>query len=306
MKKQSLNQNHKWKTIIVILVVLFIISWFIATIISAFSNEENNSGNVALIQIKGTIMTGEGDFFSSSGVSSSSVVDKIERAGNDKSIKAVIFEIDSGGGGPVASEEIVKAIERLNKTSVAWIREIGASGAYWVAASTDRIFASRISIVGSVGVLSSSLGFSDFLQDHNITYNRLVGGEYKDIGSPLKDMTYSEKQILQKKIDTIHEYFLDDVVRLRNLNQTAKEEIGTAMIYTGQEGLKIGLVDEIGTKIDVINYLEKNLNTTIVIRSYVDKKSLLDVLGELVSVQGFQMGKGMTNFLNKKDALIST
>lgn len=304
MKKTPNKQ--KWKTMIIIIGVLFFISWFLAAVISAFSGEEKTFGNVALIPIKGTITTGSEDFFSGYTTSSSRIVDKIEQAENDNSIKAVIFEIDSGGGGPVASEEIARAIERLNKTTVAWIREMGASGAYWAAASTDRIFASKVSIVGSIGVLSSGLEFSRFLEEHNITHIRLVGGEYKDIGSPLKEMTYSEKQLLQKKIDLTHEYFLNDVARLRNLNESTKEEVGTAMIYIGMEAINFGLVDEIGSKADVVFYLEKKLNTTVNVKSYADKKSFLDVLEKLVSAQGFQMGRGMANFLNEKNNLMST
>jgi len=268
----------KVKTTIIILVSIFLASWIIGGILSAFSNVDSY-GNVALIPITGTIMTGNDGF--SSGSSSTWVVNQIDKANNDPSIKAVIFEINSGGGGAVASEEIALAIQRLSKPSVAWVREIAASGAYWAAASTDKIYSSRISIIGSVGVFSSGIDVSGFMNDHNITYNRIVAGKYKDIGIPLKEMTPKEEQILQSNIDQIHEYFLDEIARLRNLDNNTREEISSAKIYIGQEALDLGLVDEIGTKIDVINYLSKDLNTSITVKEYAQKESFLETISKL-------------------------
>ncbi|MAG38723.1 signal peptide peptidase SppA [Candidatus Woesearchaeota archaeon] len=289
------------KKTIIILTSLFFISWLIATIISSFS-QTSNYGNVALIPIKGMITSDGENIFSTATTSASSIVEKLDQIKKDKAINAVIFEINSPGGGPVASEEIAKAIEELNKTTVAWVREVAASGAYWVAAGTDKIFASRISILGSVGVLSSNLGFSEFLEEHNVSYNRLVAGEYKDLASPLKKMSEEEKNLLQEKIDLIHEYFLNEIIRLRNIDEILRKEIGSAMIYTGMESLELGLIDEIGTKKDVVEYLEEELNTTITIKSYEDKKSFLELLSGLFSSREFQI----KSFLNEKNNVIST
>jgi len=305
MVKQKAKSNNKIKITVIILVVLFLISWFISTVISSFS-EEISYGNVALIPVKGMITSDGVDFFSLATTSSARTVGKIEKAAEDDSIKAILFEINSPGGGAVSSEEIVTAIEELNKTTVAWIRETGASGAYWVAAATDYIFASKMSIVGGVGVLSSTLEFSKFLEDHNVTYNRLVAGEYKDITSPLKEMTDEEKQLLQAKIDLIHEYFLQEIVNLRNLEEDVEKEIDSGIFYIGLEALDLGLIDEIGTKRDVIKYLEEKLNTTVTIKSYEEKKSFFEILSSIMSEQSFHLGRGIATFLKDRGSIITT
>ena len=136
---------------------------------------ENLEGNVAVIEIKGPIMSeSSSGFFAEQVASADEITRLIEKANEDARIKAVIFEINSPGGSAVASDEIAAEIKKLNKTSVAWIREIGTSGAYWIASSTDHIVANRMSITGSIGVISSYLGFSGILEDHNVTLNRLV------------------------------------------------------------------------------------------------------------------------------------
>src|SRR3989344_5530558 len=91
---------------------------------------------------------------------------------------------DLFGGSSLSSLTFAEKIKELNKTKYAVIREVGASGAYWVASATDKIYASPMSITGSVGVIGSYLEFSGLFDKYGVGYERLVGGEYKDIGSP--------------------------------------------------------------------------------------------------------------------------
>ena len=117
---------------------------------------ESLSGNVALIPIDGVIVGDkDSDFLFESVTSSPEAVELIEKANKNPNIKAIILEINSPGGSAVASEEIANAIRKTNKTTVAWIREAGASGAYWVASATDYVVANRASITGSIVVIAS-------------------------------------------------------------------------------------------------------------------------------------------------------
>lgn len=298
MKKQ-------WKTIIIILAVLFVASWLVSSILSVFTQAEPR-GNVAVIPVKGMITADSGSYLSTVATSSSKVRGFIEKAEDDSAVKAMIIEINSPGGSAVASEEIARAIQKTNKTTVAWIRESGTSGAYWIAASTDHVISSGMSLVGSVGVLSSTLGFSEFLSDYNITYRRVVGGEYKDIASPLKNMTLEEKSILQQKVNLIHAQFLDEIVSLRNLSNKAENEIGSGLFYTGTEAKELGLVDELGNKPEVIKYLEQELNTSIKTKTYHKEKTFIQTLSQLMSEQSYFLGRGIGTFLNSNDVLITT
>ena len=306
MQKQSM----KWVVIMVVVIILFVFSLIAAGIVSLFfiagETGKTGIGNVALIPVKGVIMTEKGSgFFGESIVSSTDINSFIEDAGKDSSIKAIIFEIDSPGGSAVASEEIANAIKKVNKTTVALIRESGTSGAYWIASATDYIIANRMSITGSIGVISSYLDFSGLLQDYNVTHERLVAGDYKDIGTPLKKMTNAEREIFQSKIGKIHEFFIDEVAKNRNLPKEKVKEISTGLFYIGSEAKELGLVDELGGKEEAVNYLEKKLNTTIEIVEYVKNPSLLDILSGVFDEKSFFVGKGIGSAFFEKSRTAS-
>ena len=183
------KKARTWIFVIIVLVVLFFFSMVIAGILSMMFGGEVSSltGNVAVIPIKGMIVTeSSNSMFGQQMTSSGSTIKLIEKAENSPNIKAIVFEINSGGGSPVASDEIGSRIKKSDILTVGWIREAWASGAYWIASATDHIIANRMSITGSIGVVASYLEFSGTLERYNITYERLVGGKYKDIGSPYK------------------------------------------------------------------------------------------------------------------------
>ena len=299
MKKQKTN----WGFVIMVVVFLTLLGFIFAGFVSLFTSDiKTFGGNVALIPIKGLIIADSGrEFLFENTAASTEVIEQIEKADSNPNIKAIIFEINSPGGTPVGSEEIASAIKKTNKTTVAWIREVGASGAYWVASAADYIVASRMSLTGSIGVLASHLEFAGFLEDHNITYRRLVAGKYKDIGSPLKEMTPSEELLLQKSINKIHDYFIDEVVKNRQLTTQQKFKISNAMFYIGSEAKELGLVDVLGSKDEVIKIIEDNINETVKIVEYKKEKTLFDVFSRVFSEQSFFVGKGIGDaILNKR------
>jgi len=292
MKKEKRSKWHKAIKIIIILAILsFIVSWFF----SLFMEKDFNSkrGNVALIPIKGVIMSERGSVFGQQLAASPAIVKFIEQADKNPKIKAIILEINSPGGSPVATEEIANAIKRTNKTKIAWIREIGTSGAYWIASGCDKIVANRMSFTGSIGVLASYLEFSGLLRDYNVTYERLVAGKYKDIGSPFKELNIQEKQMLQKQLDTLQGYFISTVAENRNLSEEKVRELATGMFYLGQEAKDLGLVDIIGGKEEAKQIIEQELNITAELVEYKQERTLIDLLSEVFSQQSFFVGKGI-------------
>ncbi|MBL7054205.1 signal peptide peptidase SppA [Candidatus Woesearchaeota archaeon] len=295
------KQKTRWGFIILVVVFLILLGFIFAGFISLFTSDiENFGGNTALIPIKGVIVSdGAGDLFEA-GASSTEIIKLIKKADSNPNIKAIIFEINSPGGTPVASEEITNAIKRTNKTTVAWIREVGASGAYWIASATDHIVASRMSLTGSIGVLASYLELAGFLEDHNVTYRRLVAGKYKDIGSPFKEITSSEELLLQKSINQLHDYFIDDVVKNRKLTQQQKLRISDALFYTGAEAKELGLVDVLGSKEEAIRLIEDKLDITVNLVEYKKEKTIFDALSRIFSEQSFFVGKGIGSAILSK------
>ncbi len=298
--------KRPWLFLIILIVILALISFFIAGIASLFINsdiEVSGSGNVALIPIKGELVTDEDfSFFGTDETTSTDIIKLIEKADANPSIKAIIFEINSPGGSAVASEEVSNVIKKVQKPKVAWIREAGASGAYWIASSADYIVASRMSITGSIGVIASYLEFSGLIQRYNITYEKLVSGKFKDAGTPFRELTPEERQKFQQKLDLIHQEFINRVVANRKLSKDSIRKITTGEFFLGSEALELGLIDELGSKDESLRYIENTLNISASIVEYKKHKSFFEALSQTINQKSFYLGKGIgSSLLERSD-----
>ena len=291
MKEESTNSS-RWRFIIYLLVGLFALSYIGAGILSTGIETGQLSGNVAVIQIYGTI--GSGDSWLEQTVNPADTILLIERAAKSPQIKAIVLDINSGGGAPVASESIVNAVKALNKTAVAVISDVGASGAYWIASACNLIVASKYSVVGSIGAFGSYIDYSGLLARYNITYQRFVGGELKDIGVPYREPTARERAILQARVDVLQAQFMEEIRLNRNLSDWQVAELSSALFYTGEDTKRLGLVDEFGGMGEAKAYLKKQLNTTsIQMVTLTNKKSLIESLTQLSSDWAFHFGRGV-------------
>jgi len=304
MVKEVKTPNREWMLIIIVLVILVLISMFIAGIISSVISGGMPTvlGNAVIIPIKGTILVEPSMLsFGEETATSSEIIKLIDKVEKDVNVKAIVFEINSPGGSAVASEEVANRVKRIKKPKVAWIREIGTSGAYWIASATDHIIANRMSITGSIGVISSYLDFSGFLSDHNVTYQRLVAGKYKDMGTPLKELTPMEKELFNERLDIIHKYFIDAVSENRGLNEKEANELATGIFYIGSQAKELKLVDELGGEEEVKNYLEKKLDMPIKLIESVGKKGFLEMLSTIFNKNAFYVGRGIGSSFGSYD-----
>jgi len=149
--------------------------------------------------------------------SSEEIVDGILEAQDDEKIRAVVLYVDSYGGEPVAGEEIANALKRLNKPSIAVIRGMGASGAYWASTGADKIYASRISDVGSIAVTMSYLDESRRNDREGYQYTELSSGRFKNLGDPNKPLTAEERAIVMSDLRKMHNVFAQEVASNRGL-----------------------------------------------------------------------------------------
>jgi len=248
---------------------------------------------VAVISVKGEI-TGDktGSLLLDEGTASTTVVKFIKAADKDQGVKAILLEINSPGGAAVASEEIMAAFSKSQKLKVAVIRDVGASGAYWIASPADRIFASRMSLTGSIGVISSYLQFEGTMRKYGITYERLVAGKYKDVGTPLRQLTDEERQMLQRKLDLLHQEFKNAVQQNRKLSNSEIAAVSEGEFYLGSEAKDLNLVDELGGMPEVQRYLEKSLNITVEPAWYKHEPTLLELLSTILNERSFYFGLG--------------
>ena len=249
------------------------------------------SAHVAVIPVTGIItIDSPTGLLATQTASSTQITRWIEQASEDSSVQAILLEINSPGGSAVASDEITRAVQAVdNKPVVAWIREAGASGAYWIASEADHIIANRMSITGSVGVVASYLSFDEFIQDYNITYQEVSAGEDKELGNPFTELDERQEGLLQEKIDLIHAFFLDDVAENRNLTAEQKEAVGSGIFYLGAEAIELGLVDELGTRQEVQAYLEELLEAEPRYTRYQRQQGLFDIFSVQLPTTGWQI-----------------
>ncbi len=291
---------NKWLMIGILLLLLYVVGSIVA--IFAFKDDGVSFGNkIVIVPLEGVISTqSEGSVFGgSTGISSTQIVKVIQDLDKDASVKGVIFSIDSPGGAAVASQEIGDAIKKMNKTNYAVIREIGASGGYWIASSTDKIIASPLSITGSIGVIASYLEFSELFGKYGIGYERLIAGKYKDLGIPYKNLTNEERQLLQSKLNKIHEYFIQEVAINRKMDVSKVRDLATGEFYLGSEALDLGLIDQFGNVDTAVELIKLDLNLTDVgVVEHREELGLLDILSGQVA---YQFGRGFGNSLIEYD-----
>ncbi|MEK6907027.1 MAG: signal peptide peptidase SppA [Nanoarchaeota archaeon] len=299
-----MKKLKSWHYILIILIFIIIISLITKSLNSDFESVQGDE--ILIIPIQGIISNSNSDsLLSSEGVSSDKIISLIKKAKENNNIKAVIFEINSPGGTVVASKEIANAVKKFDKPNVALIRDVGASGAYWIASSADKIVADELSITGSIGVISSYLEFSGLLDKYGVNYERLVVGKYKDAGTPYRELTDEERALIQSKLSKIDKIFLDEVKINRNLTNTVRIETGE--FFLGMEAKELGLVDYLGNKDTAIEVVKKlsNLKEAKVVE-YKEKKNIFDVLNKLNANAFYYMGQGIGSrlyFENKNQNL---
>lgn len=174
----------------------------------------------------------------------------------EESIKAIVIRIDSPGGVVGPSQEIYREVRKTNKVKkvIASMGAIAASGGYYIAAGADGIVANPGTITGSIGVIVGYTNFKALLDKIGLVPVVIKSGEYKDIGSPSREMTASEREVLQAFVDQTHQQFIDAIAVGRNMDAAKVAELADGRIYTGQEAKDLGLIDRLGNLEDAIEW----------------------------------------------------
>jgi len=227
--------------------------------------------NVALISIHGEIATYP--YYTEESedlgvVSSEEIVKYIDAIEDDEYMEVLIVEINSYGGSPVASEEIMNSLKKMTKPVIALIRGGAASGAYLIATGADKIYASEMSDIGSIGVTMSYLDYSEQNKEEGIIYQQLSSGKFKDSGSPDKELTKEEKELYMRDINILHDIFVRRVAENRNLDIEKVQELADGSTMLGQAAKDNGLIDEIGDIYDVKEWIRAELGIEPIICNY--------------------------------------
>lgn len=205
---------------------------------------------LVIVPISGVITSEETPSYLTSGQTTERLVQYLRNLARRPEVKAVVFRINSPGGNVAAVQEIYNQILNLRqnkKVVVASFLDIAASGGYYLACAADRIVANPGSLCGSIGVLLQIGNVEELLKKIGVKVDTFRSGEYKDIGSPFRSITPSEKQLLNEVINDAYQQFLEAVIRGRpNVPEAKIRQIADGRIFTGHQAKEIGLVDELG------------------------------------------------------------
>jgi protease-4 len=238
---------------------------------------------IALIEVQGEIV-GSDEEALGEGASAEELRLKLRQAANDESVRAVILRVNSPGGSVVASDEIYRQLlqlRRAGKTVVASMGEVAASGGYFISAGADEVVANPSTITGSIGVILVLLNLQGATGKLGVEPVVFISGRLKDIGSPFRDMTEEERQILQRLLDESYERFVEVVAEGRHMDELEVRELADGRPISGVQAQRAGLVDHLGdldTAVDRARELAGLEDATVV--EYRRPLSFGDLLSE--------------------------
>lgn len=245
--------------------------------------------SVALVYIVGAIM--DSNVGSEGSVAAADqIAPAILEAADDESIQAIVLRIDSPGGSPVASETILRAVERAKKKGKPIIVSMGptaASGGYWVAAYADQIFASPTTLTGSIGVLGGKVSAGKLWEKIGVNWDKSIQwGQNAGLWSMNTPFSETEAARINAMLDNVYSSFVERVAKGRGLSTEQVDKIAKGRVWTGRRAVEIGLVDQLGGLREALNYtaqiLEQKDKSEISVVVMPKPKTALERLMELV------------------------
>jgi protease-4 len=213
------------------------------------------------------------------------VVGELKKFGDDSSIKAIILHVNSPGGGVAASEEIYREVKRIRaekkKKIIVSIETVGASGAFYVAAASDKIYADQGSVVGSIGVIAEWMNYGDLLKWAKLKNVVIKTGEFKDTGNPARDLTPNEQAYMQALIDNMFGQFVKAVADGRGMKYDDVKAIANGKVWTGQQALDMKLIDKVGDFETVVAETAKSVGISgepTLVHPEQNRRTLMDLL----------------------------
>lgn len=243
-----MSNTAKWVLgILAVLIIFFgiftlvIFSWLFS---EPYDESSSTSGEkVALVTLDEPIHSSE------------EIVRQMKKYRDNKSVKAIVFRVNSPGGGVAASQEIyeeVKKTRESGKPVVVSMGEVAASGGYYVSLGANKIVANPGTLTGSIGVIIQYFQVEELMKKIGVDAPTYKSGKYKDIGSPFRRSTEDEKKFFDQLITNVYEQFVDAVVAERKLDRKKVLQYADGRVFTGKQAVEYGFVDTLGTLEDAV------------------------------------------------------
>ncbi len=226
------------------------------------SNKMNGQPRVALVYAVGAIMDTDGTNARTGGVDNGiAAADEISsallEAAEDDSIDAVVLRVNSPGGSPIASETILRAVQRVQskgKTVTVSMGGAAASGGYWISAHADQIFVLPSTLTGSIGVLGGKVSAKQLWENIGVNWESVSWGENAGLWSMNTPFSESEAQRMSLMLDNIYDNFIDRVAQGRDMSVEQVEKIAKGRVWTGKRAVENGLADQFGGLNEALDY----------------------------------------------------
>lgn len=259
--------------ITIIIVLLLTISGLLTLVKDSSVSFERNK--IALVRIEGPILDSQKE------------IEEIRKYAKDTSIKAILLRVNSPGGAVAPSQEIFTEVKKAveQKPVIVSMGAVAASGAYYISAPASRIVANPGTITASIGVIMEIPNLSGLMQKIGVKSEVVKSGKHKDLASAFRGIGDEERKILQNVLDNVHEQFIEAVAEGRQMESSEVRKIADGRIFTGQQAIKIGLVDELGNIEDakLIAASLAGISGEPRIIEHKEKKTFFDLLNNSIS-----------------------
>ncbi len=242
------RRTRRWKLFFRLLLLAIVLVSLFATVYSVFwgspSSATPTQRHLGIVEVSGVIA-------SDSPANAERIIKGLNRAWEAESAAVVVLHINSPGGSPVQSQRIYAEIMRLreqgDKPIIAVIEDVGASGAYYIAAAADEIVASPVSLVGSIGVIYAGFGFEEAIERIGVERRVVTAGENKAFLDPFQPLDDDAEAFWQGVLSQTHRQFIDDVRAGRGERLSDSPDIFSGLIWSGEQSIELGLVDQLGS-----------------------------------------------------------
>jgi len=230
------------KKFLLVLLVILVLIVIISLSLVILQKNVPMGDKVALIRVEGPI------------IDSKDTVDQMKDFVKDPSVKAILLRIDSPGGAVAPSQEIYEEVRKgiAKKKIVVSMGSVAASGGYYIASPATRIFANPGTLTGSIGVIMEIPNFQGLMSKLGIKTEVVKAGKHKDIASIFRGMKKEEREILQGVLDNVHDQFINAVANGRKMLPEDVRKIADGRVFTGEQAVKAGLIDELGDLEDAV------------------------------------------------------
>lgn len=281
--------NRRWR-IILRLLTLAVVVWIVWSLLGLNERDSEVVGpHAALVEIEGTLVEGGSS-------SASSVMPALREAFSNNNSVGVIIKINSPGGSPVQAGLINDEITRLRalhpqKMVHVVVGDVCASGGYYIAAAADKIFVNKASIVGSIGVVMESFGFTEAMEKLGIERRTLTAGDNKAFMDPFSPVNEGHRQFAQEMINDIHQQFITAVKQGRGERLKETPQMFSGLIWSGAQAVELGLADGLGS-VESVSETELNVQKVV---DYTSRQAITDIV---LKKFGGAVGMGLGNALS--------